>query len=596
MNLGRGPSVALVYDDDAYEERLSMPDRPGESGQTGLMGRQVAGQSFLDAYLTSGRWSELSALVRDRTSAGSLVRRWREHPTTRDGSRTLRILERSAFHQTFFPHPPATILHAPQPPDPEFAWARQWRGPHAFATSGVTHTLCSPQAVELLRSLVTAPFESYDALVCTSRAVTNMVLEVTGTYADYLRGRLGAETVSRPTHAFPLRLETIPLGVDLDRFRPAGREERVASRRSIGVADDEVAALYVGRLSHHAKAHPFPMFRGVSDAARATGRRVHLILAGWAAHPAVHAAFLDGARRFAPDVRTTLLDGRDPATRRSVWHAADLFVSPSDSIQETFGLAVIEAMASGLPVVASDWDGYRDLVAEGETGFLVPTMMVDGATAGATARLLIGELTYDHFLAECSQATAVDVPAMADAIGRLVGDETLRRRMGEAGRRRASEQFAWPRIIRAYERLWADQDAERSARLRAEGDGRGGPSRWRGPDGPAAYPAPERTFAGYPTVRLDGRERVVASPGAADALDDLLAQPLTHHAPARRAPDPRLLHAALARTPCSVEDLDDLWSAAGVEYSIGRASLAWMLKYDLLRAVSDDDPEGGIPR
>ena len=167
------------------------------------------------------------------------------------------------------------------------------------------------------------------------------------------------------------------------------------------------------------------MFRGASEAARTTGRAVHLMLAGWAAHPAVAEAFKDGARAFAANVRTSLLDGRDPATRRNVWHAADVFVSPSDNIQETFGLAVVEAMASGLPVVASDWDGYRDLVVDGQTGFLVPTVMVEGATAAATARLLVGELTYDHFLAEISQATAVDMPGMAAALGRLVGDPAL---------------------------------------------------------------------------------------------------------------------------------------------------------------------------
>ena len=67
-------------------------------------------------------------------------------------------------------------------------------------------------------------------------------------------------------------------------------------------------------------------------------------------------------------MKTSFVDGRDPHMRHSVWHAADLFVSPSDSIQETFGLAVLEAMACGLPVVASDWDGYRDIVDDGQTG------------------------------------------------------------------------------------------------------------------------------------------------------------------------------------------------------------------------------------
>jgi len=581
MAVGGEPKVALVYDDDAYVE--------AGGGAPGLMGRQVAGRSFLDAYLSHGTFSELAALVRQRASAASLIQLWRDHPATRTAPRALRVIECGEFHRTFFPAPPATILHAPQPPDPAFAWARQQGGPHAFALSGVTHTLCSLEAVELLRSLVTAPFEPYDALVCTSRAVAEMVREVTGAYADHLRSRLGGVPAPGSFNPLPARLETIPLGVDIDRFFPGGPEDRAIARRSLDVADDEVAILYVGRLSHHAKAHPFPMFRAASLAARASGRRVHLVLAGWAAHPAVHDAFLDGARAFAANVRTTVLDGRDQQTRRTVWHAADLFVSPSDSIQETFGLAVLEAMASGLPVVASDWDGYRDLVDDGQTGFLIPTAMVDGATSTATARLLTGELTYDHFLAECSQATAVDTPGMAAALARLLGDAPLRLRMGAAGRRRAMEHFAWPRIINLYEQLWNDLEAERSARARA---GCGG-SPWRGSAGPAAYPAPERTFAGYPTRRLADADRVAPAPGAGDTLDALLAMPLTHHAPGRRVTDPGLVRAALALAPCPIDDFDRFWSQSGIDHGVGRATLAWMLKYDLVRASDDNHPRGG---
>ena len=560
------------------------------------MGRQVAGEAFLEAYLSHGRFAELAALV-GPGGAAALAELWRDHPVTRGGARTLRVFERGKFHQSFFPDPPATIVHSPQPPDPKFAWARQQAGPHAFALSGVTHTLSTPEAVGLLHGLVTAPFESYDALICTSRAVAGMVREITGAYTDHLRGRLGGSwRAHRSADHFPVRLETIPLGVDLDRFHPASPAERAAARQSIGVSESEVAILFVGRLSHHAKAHPFPMFRGASQAAVASGQNVRLILAGWTAHPAVHAAFLDGAARSPPTCGPRLSMAAIPRLRRSVWHAADIFVSPSDNIQETFGLAVVEAMASGLPVVASDWNGYRDLVVDGETGFLIPTVMVDGATVGATARLLIGDLTYDHFLAECSQATAVDVSAMAAALTRLVGDNDLRRRMGEAGRCRAAQHFAWPRIIQAYEHLWADQEAERSARTRAGTDDGGRSSPWTGAAGPAAYPAPEQTFGSYPTIRLKGHDRVVPGPGAGDAVAVLLAMPLTHHASGRRAPDPEMLHAAIAQAPCSVRDLDEFWSGAGVEHGIGRASLAWMLKYDLLRAVWDGHTDEGRHR
>ena len=129
----------------------------------------------------------------------------------------------------------------------------------------------------------------------------------------------------------------------------------------------------------------------------------------------------------------TFVDGRGAEQRSSVWRAADIFTSLSDNIQETFGLVIVEAMASGLPVVASDWDGYRDLVVDGETGLLVPTAMVVDSTRQMTARLIVGEINYDHFLAEASQAAVVDPTAAAAAYGCLLRDAHRRLRPGGGG-------------------------------------------------------------------------------------------------------------------------------------------------------------------
>ena len=66
------------------------------------------------------------------------------------------------------------------------------------------------------------------------------------------------------------------------------------------------------------------------------------------------------------------VDGRPADTRFSIWSVADIFISFSDNIQETFGLTPVEAMAAGLPSVVTDWDGYRDTVRHGIDQHFVP--------------------------------------------------------------------------------------------------------------------------------------------------------------------------------------------------------------------------------
>jgi glycosyltransferase involved in cell wall biosynthesis len=569
--------LAILYDDDGYVEVPGRPPGGPDGKRTGLMGRQVAGKEFLDALFRHGSWTELHALVRNQPSARSFLRYCQAHLDAPTRGRGARVVDERRFHQAFFPTPPARLLYYPCPPDQRYAWARQHGGPGSYALCGVTHTLCSQRALEWLCDLVTAPFEPYDALICTSRAVLNMVRAVTDAYADYLHDRHGGTPRAR------IGLTTIPLGVDTERFRPPTPGERAAQRKVFQVADDEVAVLYVGRLAHHAKAHPFPMFHGLNQAARATGRKVHLMLSGWAPNAAVLGAFQDGVRDFAPNVRVSWVDGTDPRTRFGVWHAADVFTSMSDNVQETFGLVVVEAMASGLPVVATDWDGYRDLVVADETGFLVPTAMVRGATLDATSRLVMEEANYDHFLAECSQAVAVDPTLAGQAFTRLIGDAALRGRMGEAGRRRAVEHFAWPRIVAAYESLWRTQEAERRAVTAVQTAGR---SR----RGPARYPAPEVSFAGYPTTWLDDGDRLQTAPGAEVRLARVLVMPLTNHVPNTRTADLATLRRVLsaAAAPRPLAELDEVLRQAGVGPVAARATLAWMLKYDVLRVVPAD--------
>lgn len=571
---------ALYYDDTAYRETLKKTAaRPGRPA--GLMGREVAGREFLDAYFTHGQWTELVALTPNDASSESLKQLCVNHPSSRQRQRRLKLFSVAEFHETFLPRPPAPGLYLPWPPDPRYAWARLQGPSHGFALSGVTHTLSTARAVEVLRSLVVAPWQSYDRLICTSRAVAGMVDAVTGAFAEYLQKQHGGTPRRR------IALEIIPLGVNVDRFRPPTAEERTAQRRRLGIADDELAVLFVGRLSHHAKAHPFPMYRGLERAVRTTQKKVRLLLVGWTPNAAVERGFLETARAVAPGVPVSILDGLDEENRFGAWRAADVFCSLSDNIQETFGLVIVEAMASGLPVVASDWNGYRDLVEHESTGFLVPTSMVPGATADLTGRLILGSMNYDHFLAHASQCVSVDCDATARAFIRLFEDPDLRRRMGEAGRRRAVEHFSWRGVVRAYEELWRVQDEER--RSCAAGETSGTAPRF------PIYPAPEATFVGYPTRWLDPDTVVVADRDAPARLATLGQLPLTSHEAQLRCTDAGLLSKLLqqARAGCRLQELLQQLIDAGTQSMRAHATLAWLLKYDLLRRQPESGSDHG---
>jgi hypothetical protein len=301
------------------------------------------------------------------------------------------------------------------------------------------------------------------------------------------------------------------------------------------------------------------------------------VQSGWAANDDQLRVFLDGLAAFAPDIPVSVVNGVDPELRYGVWHAADIFTSLSDSIQETFGLVVVEAMASNLPVVVSDWDGYRDLVVDGETGFLVPTCMVRDATADATLRLLLGALDYDGFLAECNQAVAIDPDAAASAYARLLVDPALRQRLGGAGRARVLQQFTWERVVKAYEQLWREQDSERRAIAAASPV----PRRTLGPP---CYPAPEVSFAGYPTLLLTDEDRLAAVPGALDDLQRLLTLPLCAYG-GQRVTDAAVLCALLheAAAPRRLCELANFLGRLGASPGPARATLAWLLKYGLIR-------------
>ncbi|NDF80468.1 MAG: glycosyltransferase [Betaproteobacteria bacterium] len=127
------------------------------------------------------------------------------------------------------------------------------------------------------------------------------------------------------------------------------------------------------------------------------------------------------------------MDGRLAEHRQTAWAGADVFCSLSDNIQETFGIVPIEAMAAGLPVVVSDWDGYKDTVRHGTDGFRIATCMPDAGLGGDLAlRHALQVDTYDMYCGHTCSMVSVDIEATAQAFVQLAQSAELRQRMGQA--------------------------------------------------------------------------------------------------------------------------------------------------------------------
>ena len=203
--------------------------------------------------------------------------------------------------------------------------------------------------------------------------------------------------------------------IDVEPFLSASGRARV--RAEWGIKDDEVLIGMAGRVTR---------WKGQSvfvQAAKLIAER----------HPQVKFAAVGGVfdtekfymDRFRKEVRDAGLENRLTindfrADMPDVFAALDIFVLPS-ILPEPFGLVVIEAMASGKPVIATAPGGPSETVVDGETGFLVPPS---------------------------------DASAIAKALEELLADPQKRISMGEAGRRRAREVFSLPRYVAEFEELY----------------------------------------------------------------------------------------------------------------------------------------------
>ena len=458
-------------------------------------------------------------------------------------------------------------------PDPSIGnplWQRaQVPGP-GYAACGLIHTMSGERVARVVGELILAPAAAGDALICPSEAIRDAVRRLWDIYAEYLNYKSGG------SFACPIETPVIPLGVDAASFAArATQEKRATQRQALGAAADEIVILFVGRLSFATKAHPLALWQAAERAAEKTGRRLRTVMYGYFMPPNMEKHFRALAAATGKVSKIEFVTNDDTRFPDGMWAAADIFASPSDNVQESFGLTPIEAMAAGLPVIASNWDGYRASIRDGRDGFLISTFAPPPEAGLAIAERYFNDENYGVALTGAAQSTAVDIGRCAEAIAVLATDENRRRAMGASGRAHAESTFDWKHVIRAYETLWEElAQKRRAAALRPPT-----PPGW--PAAHPAFPNPFAVFRGFPSAVLASPDhiRIVMDRAAMEAL---LAHEMNFFLPELLAPKEALLELAEIVRRAGAPSCGDILAAfPAAEHARLWRCLGWMLKFGI---------------
>lgn len=316
---------------------------------------------------------------------------------------------------------------------------RDGMGHVRFPICAVVHALGQPDiagwlACNLLRA------ERCDVMMVTSDAVGTGLTRALDTVATWFEK--SAVSVARPG------VERIPVTVDVDVFKP---RDKTYCRDVLELPRDRTLVLYDGPAGSGLGADPEFVLACLKELLAPHPEMmvvVHVVEGR-----ANELTSLAGSLGMFDHLR--ILTSVPVHAQPLIPAASDIYVSVENRIQADSGLPILQAMASGVPVVTSDWNGSREMIDDGLNGFLVPTLW--NPVAGAMMSWLAAGDWGDRFLAD---RTIVDRRALRGALEALLSSPERRSAFGQRARSSVEANHSSRCAGKRIADVWRAQRAE----------------------------------------------------------------------------------------------------------------------------------------
>lgn len=282
----------------------------------------------------------------------------------------------------------------------------------------------------------------YDSIIVPSRATREAVVAYMDHVSSVTSGRL----------LYRGRVDVIPHGICLEQFQ---LRDRLRCREKFAIPAHAIVFLSMARITWASKMNYDRLLEFFSQLTHRTAAEVYLVIAGADRDNEARELIAIADKLGITDKMKIIANFKDE-DKADILGCGDIFISLSDNLQESFGIALVEAMALGLPVICTDWDGYKDVVDEGITGYRIPTVWrvrECGEDMLINFRKDPWDLTVIHRL---SRDIQMDTDLLLARALELIDHEGLRKRMGQNGRRKAETMYSIKTEIAQCEALWEE--------------------------------------------------------------------------------------------------------------------------------------------